>query len=152
MLSDPDGLQPIECWEGTAVCRGGRIIRVKNDDVQPSKALTEVKVTKNNKTYRVIYDDRGVPHTVGSPQKIQSERVAVEFMNEDLRSSLNLYDPETGNGSEYLWQDDKGVIPEKKGPGSRREREPPGGRRHSRLHQGHLEERQDRGRGDLGRE
>ncbi|MEU6667992.1 RHS repeat-associated core domain-containing protein [Streptomyces sp. NPDC046727] len=27
--SDPDGLQPIECWEGTAVCRGRRVIRMK---------------------------------------------------------------------------------------------------------------------------
>ncbi|MER6786696.1 RHS repeat-associated core domain-containing protein [Streptomyces sp. NPDC000658] len=113
--SDPDGLQPIECWEGTAVCRGGRIIRVKNDDVKPDKALTEAKVSKGGKSYRVFYDDRGVPHTVGSPQPIQSERVAIKFMNDDLRSSLNLYDPKTGNGSEYLWQDDKGVIPEKKG-------------------------------------
>ncbi|WP_406091053.1 ricin-type beta-trefoil lectin domain protein [Streptomyces sp. NBC_01013] len=111
--SDPDGLQPIECWEGTAVCRGGRIISVKEDKVKPTKALTETKVTQGNKTYRVIYDDRGVPHTVGSPGKIKSERVAIEFMNDDLRTSLDLYDPKTGNGSEYLWQDDNAVLPKK---------------------------------------
>ncbi|MFF0134283.1 RHS repeat-associated core domain-containing protein [Streptomyces mirabilis] len=27
--SDPDGLQPIECWEGTAACHGGKIISAK---------------------------------------------------------------------------------------------------------------------------
>lgn len=81
--------------------------------MQPGKALTETKVSKGDETYRVIYDDRGVPHTVGSPQENQSERGAIKFMNDDLRKGLDLYDPKTGNGSEYLWQNDNGVLSEK---------------------------------------
>ncbi|MER5883753.1 ricin-type beta-trefoil lectin domain protein [Streptomyces sp. NPDC001941] len=108
---DPDGLQPIECWEGTAVCHGGRIVSVKEAEVKPPKALTE---TTSDKGQRVIYDEKGVPHTIAkTPGKIPSERVAIKYMNEDLRSGLDFYDPKTGNGSEYLWQDDNGVLPKK---------------------------------------
>ncbi|MFE1880351.1 ricin-type beta-trefoil lectin domain protein [Streptomyces diastatochromogenes] len=112
--SDPDGLQPIECWEGTAICRGGRIIGVKKAEVQPKNALTETTVKTKTGDKRVFYDERGVPHTVGTPGKIQSERVAIQYMNEDLRTGLQFYDAKTGNGSEYFWQDESdGVIKDK---------------------------------------
>ncbi|QPK49211.1 hypothetical protein H4W23_34375 [Streptomyces gardneri] len=60
-------------------------------------------------------------------------------MNEDLRQEGKLYDPKTGKGQEYLWQDDSdkdSVMEGKKG--LVRQRRPPGSRRHLRLHQGHL--------------
>ncbi|MGC4928698.1 RHS repeat-associated core domain-containing protein [Streptomyces sp. DT117] len=69
--SDPDGLLPIECWEGIAVCSGGKVVGPKGESdvvptvhpaVKPEKALTEVK--ENGK--RIIYDGKGVPHTSAS--------------------------------------------------------------------------------------
>ncbi|MDF3146227.1 ricin-type beta-trefoil lectin domain protein, partial [Streptomyces sp. T21Q-yed] len=114
---DPDGLQPIECWEGTAICRGGRIIGVREDRVKPDNALTEKSVTQKtkdgSKTYRVFYDDKGVPHTVASQGVKPTEKVALEYMNDDLRNGLQLYDPKTGNGAQFFYQDDNGVLPKK---------------------------------------
>ncbi|MFE4382600.1 ricin-type beta-trefoil lectin domain protein [Streptomyces cyaneofuscatus] len=107
--SDPDGLLPIECWEGIAVCSGGKVVGPKGESdvvptvhpaVKPEKALTEVK--ENGK--RIIYDEKGVPHTVGKPQAKPSERIAIEYMNNDLGPLR--YDEKTGNGTEYLWQDE----------------------------------------------
>ncbi|MGV4988143.1 RHS repeat domain-containing protein [Streptomyces sp. NRAIS4] len=58
--SAPDGLQPIECWEGTAVCRGRRIIRMKPPaDVKPEHPLTQRTVRPP-----------GLLRRPGSPQKV----------------------------------------------------------------------------------
>ncbi|MFF5142274.1 ricin-type beta-trefoil lectin domain protein [Streptomyces sp. NPDC013157] len=109
--SDPDGLQAIECWEGTAVCRNG--VPVAADppkEIKPEHALTQRAVSGR----QVIYDERGVPHTLGGQSNIASEKVAFDYMNEDLRNGGKYYDgSKNGSGSRYLWQDDKGVIPRK---------------------------------------
>ncbi|MFE0509508.1 ricin-type beta-trefoil lectin domain protein [Streptomyces sp. NPDC058964] len=111
--SDPDGLQPIECWEGTAVCRGGRIISMKPPAVvKPAHALTKTKVAGRD----VIYDERGVPHTLGTRSTNQSEQVAFDYMNEDLRNAGKYSDgSKNGSGSQYLWQDEGGGVLQKKG-------------------------------------
>lgn len=36
-MRDPDGLQPIECWEGSAVCHGGKIISAKPPEAGPAE-------------------------------------------------------------------------------------------------------------------
>ncbi|MFJ3768724.1 ricin-type beta-trefoil lectin domain protein [Streptomyces sp. NPDC090082] len=117
--SDPDGLLPIECWEGMATCSGNTIVAAKNPAVQPKNALTDKKVTtKDGETKRVIYDEKGVPHTIGAPTSKPSEYRSIEYMNEDLRQAGKLYDAKTGNGQEYLWQSDgakSSVMEGKKG-------------------------------------
>ncbi|MEU5484086.1 ricin-type beta-trefoil lectin domain protein [Streptomyces mirabilis] len=109
--SDPDGLQPIECWEGTAVCHGGKIISAaKPEQVKATRALTQRTVSGR----KVIYDERGVPHTLGTQSNIASEKVAFDYMNDDLRFGGKYYDgSKNGSGSRYLWQEDKGVLPKK---------------------------------------
>ncbi|ALO12432.1 putative extracellular rhs repeat protein [Streptomyces venezuelae] len=47
--SEPDGLLPIECWEGTATCSGNTIVAAKNPAVQPTNALTEKKVDEGRR-------------------------------------------------------------------------------------------------------
>ncbi|MGW6419683.1 ricin-type beta-trefoil lectin domain protein [Streptomyces sp. NPDC055055] len=112
--SDPDGLIPIECWEGIATCSNGKIVTATPPAVvNPSLALTEGKI--QGKT--VIYNDRGVPLTVRqtNPGAKPSEQVAFQYMNDDLRNGGQYYDPKTGNGSQYLWGDeDDAVIKQKK--------------------------------------
>ncbi|MFJ8129786.1 hypothetical protein [Streptomyces hydrogenans] len=66
----------------------------------------------------MIYEEKSVPHTVGGPVKIESERLTIEYMNEDLRQAGKLYDPKPDNVQERLWQDDSAngsVMAGKKG-------------------------------------
>ncbi|WP_319189017.1 RHS repeat-associated core domain-containing protein [Streptomyces sp. AK04-3B] len=105
--SDPDGLQVVECWEGTAVCRGGVPVAAQPPtEIKPERALTERTVSGR----RVIYDERGVPHTLGTRTTNVSEQVAFDYMNEDLRNGGKYYDgSKNGSGTRYLWQDDKAL-------------------------------------------
>ncbi|WP_328753217.1 RHS repeat-associated core domain-containing protein [Streptomyces sp. NBC_00285] len=109
--SDPDGLQVAECWEGTAVCRGGvPVAASRPTEIRKTRALTQRTVSGR----QVIYDERGVPHTLGGPSNIASEKVAFDYMNEDLRNGGKYYDgSRNGSGTRYLWQDENGVLPRK---------------------------------------
>jgi hypothetical protein len=72
------------------------------------QALTQSTVNGR----QVIYDERGVPHTLTGPSKNASEKVAFDCMNDDLRNGGKYYDgSKNGSGSRYLWQDDQGVLP-----------------------------------------
>ena len=79
-------------------------------EVKPEHALTERTVRGR----QVVYDERGVPHTVGTATNNTSEKVAFDYMNDDLRNGGKYYDgSKNGSGSRYLWQDDNGVLPKK---------------------------------------
>ncbi|MGF1426310.1 RHS repeat-associated core domain-containing protein [Kitasatospora sp. LaBMicrA B282] len=54
----------------------------------------------------VIYDGNGVPHVLADEGDSTSSNKTLDYLNHDLQTSGNLYDPKTGSGSKYLFQDD----------------------------------------------
>ncbi|MFF1515595.1 ricin-type beta-trefoil lectin domain protein [Streptomyces sp. NPDC058305] len=109
--SDPDGLQPAVCWSGEVDCAGGQIVtKPKPKSIAPGRALTQRMVG----THDVIYDERGVPHTLGGKPENKAEKVAFDYMNEDLRNGGKYYDgSKNGSGTRYLMQDNHGVLKER---------------------------------------
>lgn len=90
--------------------RGVPVAASRPTEIRKTRALTQRTVSGR----QVIYDERGVPHTLGGPSNIASEKVAFDYMNEDLRNGGKYYDgSRNGSGTRYLWQDENGVLPRK---------------------------------------
>ncbi|MFD5429317.1 RHS repeat domain-containing protein [Streptomyces sp. NPDC127084] len=102
--SDPSGLyDPDErayCLQNPDQCEGGRFKHLK-----PAKALSADKDGKGRIT--TIYDKQGVPHHLTTKSDGVAADDALKTVNDDLRRAGLYYDPKTGNGVQYLLQDDK---------------------------------------------
>ncbi|MEH0545890.1 RHS repeat-associated core domain-containing protein [Streptomyces sp. B21-105] len=100
--SDPSGLyDPDErayCQQNPDQCDGGK---VKNK--KPTKALTADNDGKGN--IKTVYDKQGVPHHLTNTPDASAAK-AFDTLNDDLKRAGMYYDPKTGNGVQYLLQDD----------------------------------------------
>lgn len=101
--SDPSGLyDPDErayCLKNPSRCEGGKL-----KHVDPGKALTADTDGKGNVTK--VYDKQGVPHHITTKSDGDTADMALKTINDDLRRAGLYYDPKTGNGVQYLLQDD----------------------------------------------
>ncbi|MFC9394190.1 RHS repeat domain-containing protein [Streptomyces sp. NPDC057027] len=101
--SDPTGLYDPDlrayCQSEPSQCDGGRL-RFH----APEKALTSDIDGKGNVS--TVYDNDGVPHHVNQGKISASEQTVLDAVNDDLRKAGLHYDPKTGSGSMYLFQDD----------------------------------------------
>ncbi|MET9888119.1 RHS repeat-associated core domain-containing protein [Streptomyces sp. NPDC006430] len=108
--SDPTGLfDPDErayCQANPGRCDGGKL-----KHITPEKALTTDSDGKGNVTK--VYDRQGVPHHITTKSDGPTADSALKTINDDLRRAGLYYDPKTGNGVEYLLQDDTQASPEK---------------------------------------
>ncbi|MEU5243819.1 RHS repeat-associated core domain-containing protein [Streptomyces asoensis] len=100
--SDPSGLYDPDlmdyCRQNPGKCEGGRLKYQK-----PAKALTVDIDGKGNVTK--VYDKQGVPHHITDKPDASGAK-AFDTLNDDLRRAGLYYDPKTGNGVQYLLQDD----------------------------------------------
>ncbi|MFF3566737.1 hypothetical protein ACFYXQ_03030 [Nocardia jiangxiensis] len=76
--------------------------------ITPSEArlyepLTELTVDGRP----VVVDENGVPHKIDGKQDNDASGAAHEYFNNQLERGGELYDPKTGNGSRFFFQDDK---------------------------------------------
>ncbi|QES15290.1 hypothetical protein DEJ45_24835 [Streptomyces venezuelae] len=101
--SDPSGLYDPDvrkyCLANPKQCDGPD--RLKH--VEPKKRLTADKDGKGKVTK--VYDGNGVPHVI-TDKADPSAAKALDPLNDDLRRAGMYYDPKTGNGVQYLLQDD----------------------------------------------
>ncbi|MEU5038278.1 RHS repeat-associated core domain-containing protein [Streptomyces rubiginosohelvolus] len=100
--SDPSGLYDPDlrdyCQKNPGKCEGGKLKHQK-----PTKALSADKDGKGNITK--VYDKQGVPHHITDKPDASAAK-AFDTLNDDLRRAGLYYDPKTGNGVQYLLQDD----------------------------------------------
>ncbi|MEV7279286.1 RHS repeat-associated core domain-containing protein [Streptomyces sp. NPDC093111] len=100
--SDPSGLYDPDlmayCQANPGECQGGRLRHV--DESRPLTADVDGKGK-----ITTVYDKQGVPHHMTDKPDASGAK-AFDTLNDDLKRAGMYYDPKTGNGVQYLLQDD----------------------------------------------